>query len=238
VTTTVAPSARNDRLLGLPLGDVMRLERSGIAFTGHLSLNGWEMLGRRLLGLGDSVSWWVADWLVYGEDQFKDRYEEAVRRTALTYQTLRNYVWVARRFELSRRRDNLSFGHHAEVAALGNAEQDYWLRKAQESGWSRNRLRTEVRSSVRARPTTAGEAPEDRVAVDGPPPADREDGHGSTEARAHEELSVRLTSQQLAHCQAAADAQNLTLDNWATTALVRAAVSEHSCECGDARSST
>ena len=75
-------------------------------------------------------------WLVYGESQFKDRYEEAIRRTSLNYQTLRNYTWVARRFDLSRRRDNLSFGHHAEVAALDPPEQEFWLRKAEKYGWS------------------------------------------------------------------------------------------------------
>jgi hypothetical protein len=41
-----------------------------------------------------------------------------------------NYAWVARRFAMSRRRDTLSFGHHAEVAALPEPEQDFWLREA------------------------------------------------------------------------------------------------------------
>ena len=43
----------------------------------------------------------------------------------LDYQTLRNYAWVARRFAMSRRRDTLSFGHHAEVPALPEPEQGY-----------------------------------------------------------------------------------------------------------------
>jgi hypothetical protein len=42
--------------------------------------------------------------------------------TGLDYQTLRNYAAVARRFELSRRRDNLSFHHHAELCALSESQ--------------------------------------------------------------------------------------------------------------------
>jgi hypothetical protein len=39
-------------------------------------------------------------------------------------------VWVASRFELSRRRDNLSFSHHREVAALPPEEADDLLDRA------------------------------------------------------------------------------------------------------------
>jgi G:T-mismatch repair DNA endonuclease (very short patch repair protein) len=45
---------------------------------------------------------------------------------------------------LSRRRDGLSFGHHAEVTALPEAEQNFWLRKAQNLGWSVKQLRHQV----------------------------------------------------------------------------------------------
>lgn len=51
----------------------------------------------------------------------------AIAVTGLDYQTLRNYAVVARRFDLSRRRDSLSCQHHAEVCALSDSEQDRWL---------------------------------------------------------------------------------------------------------------
>jgi hypothetical protein len=43
------------------------------------------------------------------------------------YQTCRDSAWVASRFELSRRKDNLTFNHHAEVAALPPADLDWQL---------------------------------------------------------------------------------------------------------------
>ena len=116
---------------GVPSHTAMRVAKSGIVFSGKLGLQEWEAVGQRLMTLADSASWWIADWLAYGESTFLDRYREAVKKTSLSYQTLRNYTWVARRVELSRRRDSLSFGHHAEVAALGPPEQDYWLRKGE-----------------------------------------------------------------------------------------------------------
>jgi hypothetical protein len=43
------------------------------------------------------------------------------------YQTCRNAASIANAFELSRRRDNLTFKHHAEVAALSPDEADALL---------------------------------------------------------------------------------------------------------------
>jgi hypothetical protein len=127
------------------------VEKSGLVFPQSVALEKWQGIGEQILAAVDSSTWWLADWLAYGETSFQDRYRETIRATSLAYQTLRNYAWVARCFELSRRRDSLSFGHHAEVAALPAPEQDYWLRKAEEHRWSRNGLRAEVRASIKHR---------------------------------------------------------------------------------------
>lgn len=100
-----------------------------------------------------SSAWCLGDWLAYGQAAFSGRYRDALGQTSLDYQTLRNYAWVARRFPVSRRRDTLSFGHHAETAALPGPEQDFWLRKAAGQRWSRNQLRQEIRASLRERHT-------------------------------------------------------------------------------------
>jgi hypothetical protein len=87
--------------------------------------------------VASSSAWCLGDWLNYGQSAYPGRYQDAIEGTSLDYQTLRNYAWVARRFSLSRRRDRISFGQHAEVAALPEPEQDFWLRKAEELCWSR-----------------------------------------------------------------------------------------------------
>jgi hypothetical protein len=120
--------------------------RCGIRFRRDLTFETWTVMGQRIATISNASAWCLGDWLLYGQRTFGDRYREAVDATGLDYQTLRNYAWVARRFELSRRRDNVSFQHHAEVAALPEVAQDLWLDRAQRSGWSRNELRRRIRS--------------------------------------------------------------------------------------------
>ena len=81
-----------------------------------------------------SCAWWIGDWLLFGQQAYGQRYKAAAEETGFDYQTLRNYAWVASRFELSRRRDSLSFQHHAEVCALSNEQQEAWLDLASERG--------------------------------------------------------------------------------------------------------
>jgi hypothetical protein len=91
--------------------------------------------------------WWLGDWLVYGERTYGSRYRRAVAVTGLDYQTVRNYATVARRFRLPRRREELSFHHHAEVCSLPDDLQDRWLDLAAAGGWSRNELRRRLRAA-------------------------------------------------------------------------------------------
>jgi hypothetical protein len=60
---------------------------------------------------------------------------------------LRNYAWVARRFAASRRRVDLSFQHHAELASLDVDEQDDWLRRTKEYDWTVKQLRNARRQA-------------------------------------------------------------------------------------------
>ncbi len=121
------------------------VDRVTMALPADLSFDRWRSIGRRICGVADASSWWLADWVAYGEERYGEKYREAVEITGVGYQTLRNYAWVARRFDVSRRRDSLSFAHHSEVAALPPATQDEWLDRAEERGWSRNDLRAALK---------------------------------------------------------------------------------------------
>jgi hypothetical protein len=56
-----------------------------------------------------------------------------------------NFASVARRFETSRRREALSFSHHAEVASLKPGDQTKMLDRAVERKWSVTALRKALR---------------------------------------------------------------------------------------------
>jgi hypothetical protein len=196
--------------------DVLVVPGRGLQLLRELPFERWVIVGRQLSEMHSSSAWCLGDWLVYGQAAYARRYREAIEQTRLDYQTLRNYAWVAKQFALSRRRDSLSFGHHAELAALPEAEQDFWLRKADELGWPVKRLRREVRSSLHGRPADdAGQAGSDSAArqLDPPGPA------GSPAVR----LQVHLTPEQLQACRAAAGRAGLTVQAWAVLALDQAA---------------
>ena len=149
--TAVARPVLAPAMTGSPGRGHVVLPRLGLVFPRRVPFEAWLGVGAQLAAAAASSAWCLGDWLVYGQATYSGRYREAVGRTGLHYQTLRNYAWVAGRFELSRRRDTLSFGHHAEVAALPGPEQDFWLCKADEFGWSVTRLRHEVRASLAER---------------------------------------------------------------------------------------
>ncbi|MGW7823542.1 LmbU family transcriptional regulator [Streptomyces puniciscabiei] len=107
----------------------------------------WERAGRQLADVLDSSSWWLGDWLVYGKDHYTDRYQRGIRAAGLSYQTLRNYAWVSRRFDLTRRRPALSFQHHAELASMPVAEQELWLDRAEQRQWTTKQLRGAIRAA-------------------------------------------------------------------------------------------
>ncbi|WP_238697583.1 LmbU family transcriptional regulator [Streptomyces sp. E2N166] len=118
----------------------------GLHIPVGLAFEEWENAGRQLSGLLNSSSWWLGDWLVYGKAHYADRYERGIRAAGLQYQTLRNYAWVSRRFDLHRRRSALSFQHHAELASLPVEAQETWLDRAERMHWSTKQLRNAIRS--------------------------------------------------------------------------------------------
>jgi hypothetical protein len=211
------------RIARAPAPGHVVLPRLGLVFPRRLPFEAWLGVGAELSAVATSSAWCLGDWLVYGRAEYGGRYREAIGRTGLDYQTLRNYAWVAGRFELSRRRDTLSFGHHAELAALPGAEQDFWLRKAEEFGWSTMRLRREVRSSLAERAQEpAGPGP--------PGPAMPPEG---MRGAGHVTLRIKLTSGQLESCDRAARSQGMTIQAWAIRALEQAAQASARCSAAN-----
>jgi hypothetical protein len=122
----------------------------------RLTYDEWLCAGRQITKISSASAWWLGDWLLYGERTYGKRYRTALELTSLDYKTLRNHAWVARRFEMSRRRDNLSFHHHAEVAALPEADQDLWLTRAETLRWSCRELRRQLAQRRRSERSDGG----------------------------------------------------------------------------------
>ncbi|MEW1552160.1 LmbU family transcriptional regulator [Streptomyces tsukubensis] len=140
----------------------------GLQLPAGLAYDEWERSGRQLAGVLDSSCWWLGDWLVYGKDHYTDRYQRGIRAVGLSYQTLRNYAWVARRFGHARRRPALSFQHHAELASMPVEEQNLWLDRAEREQWTTKQLRGALRAARGdRRPSPAAVEPSRRLEVPG-----------------------------------------------------------------------
>jgi hypothetical protein len=195
--TNAASSSPMAALPGrMGLGGQVAARRTELRLPARLPLAAWTRLGEQISLLTNSSAWWLGDWLVYGRENFPGRYKKATRQTGLDYQTLRNYAWVAGRFPVSRRRESLSFQHHATVAALADPDQELWLDRATYNHWSVTQLRTKLKEASRT---------SDRV----PPSAAA--------------LQISLAGERHERWAAAASAQKVDLTDWIVTIIDEAA---------------
>jgi modification methylase len=125
------------------------LEANALIIRGDLSYDDWESIGIGLTRFAINILWWIGDWVNYGDSHYGERHAQAIGITGLDYQTIIDAAWVAGKFQLTRRRVNLSWSHHREVAALEPEIADELLDSAEAEGWSRNELRAEARKAKR-----------------------------------------------------------------------------------------
>ena len=131
-----------------------RFTPTGMEVDGEPEYGEWEQVGSFLQKVSGRIQWWIGDWLLYGECRWGETYREAMELTGLEENTLMACQWTASKFEYLRRRNNLPFSSHREVAPLPPAQADEILDIAE-----RDRLSTrEVRKLVRE--LKAGEKPE------------------------------------------------------------------------------
>ncbi len=122
-----------------------KLERAGVEAIGTPSFEQWLACGAFIKNCQGAVHFWIGDWLNYGEEVYGEVYAQALDETGYDYDTLRHDKWVASRVAKCRRRHNLSFSHHAEVADLTEEEQELLLLKAQTEQLTRESFRKIVR---------------------------------------------------------------------------------------------
>lgn len=123
-----------------------QLQRNGLVVSGEPTFEEWQTAGEFLRQCEGAVHWWIGDWLNYGERRYGEMYAQAIEATGYNYGTLANDKWVASQIEFSRRRENLPFSHHAEVAPLSPKEQDEFLAIAETEQLSSRDLRKRIAS--------------------------------------------------------------------------------------------
>ena len=147
---TVSRQNEVARVISLP----GRLTPVSWQLPNDLTYEDWLHYGKMLTQMQGAIQWALGDWWVHGEHKYGKRVK-ALRDGAFgTYaiQTLKNFAWVAKHVETSRRRDVLTFGHHEAVAALPAAQQKHWLERAARERLSVHRLRKSIKAAPLVRP--------------------------------------------------------------------------------------
>jgi hypothetical protein len=127
------------------LGRSVRLSTTGLTMADSVTEGEWEVIGQKLQFNHNRAQWWLADWMWEGDYRFGNVYDAAEQITGYDRAYLQNLASVSGRF--SRRRENLSFGHHQAVAAFDEAQRERWLDLAEAERWSREQLREAIRAS-------------------------------------------------------------------------------------------
>lgn len=129
-----------------------KFERNKLTIDEAISIDEWKSLGQSLKQVEGSVQFWIGDWARFGDKKgFTGKYvdgkiyDELEEITGLDRGTLANYKSIAENIPCSRRREDLSFSHHVEVAKLEPEKQDEFLLRASNEGLSKRELREEIR---------------------------------------------------------------------------------------------
>lgn len=131
---TVASPVRSDTTL--TLGPGCRATRTALQIPDGLDVEAWEEMLGRVVALSESSAWWIGDVLAYGEWKYGEKYQTVLARLELEYDRARNYAYVAGNVPAAIRRHDLSWSHHRLVAKLAPLDQERWLTRAAEEGWS------------------------------------------------------------------------------------------------------
>lgn len=127
--------------------NLVRLEPDGM--ISHINepvpFEDWLEFGNKLWTVHNAIQWAIGDWVEYGKTHYGEKYSQALDITRYTEGTLYNFGYVARNIETSRRRENLSWTHHAAVASLEPDAQDTLLDIAESQQMGRDELRDEVK---------------------------------------------------------------------------------------------
>lgn len=115
-----------------------------LALPGDLSYEEWQASGHMLARVGRASSWWIGDWLLFGEDRFGEVAAQAVDELGLDVQTISNYRWISRTYPPTSREENLTWRHHFDAAGLDVPARTALLARAKNEGLSTRVVRAEA----------------------------------------------------------------------------------------------
>lgn len=131
-----------------------RLHRTYLEVVSDITEDDADLLGQLLVETDRRLQFVMGDWAnLYIDDDMDsnrrgDVYTSLSERFGIEHKTLNNYASICRILGVSRRRETLSFSHHAEIAHLPadlKGQEEELLDAAVENKWSVRDLRNAIR---------------------------------------------------------------------------------------------
>jgi hypothetical protein len=174
-----------------PEAPYVRETDTGLVFEPDTPIEVWGALTDRLIRQSKRIEWAIGDAIRFGEQAYgEDRYTQWIEETGLSENTLTTYRWVAERIEPLRRRKDLGWSHHREVASLPVPAQETLLDAAESAGLTRWQVRQAAkveRERIEGRAATTDGTP-----LDDDPPLVWVPGKADLTDEAREALEQRL----------------------------------------------
>jgi hypothetical protein len=145
--------------IGRAKGWLNRLE-----IPADVSSDEFREIGVHIFKLEGVTNWWKADYIIYSA-KWGDIVNNIAEHFVRDPQTLYNVASIGRKFEISRRREVLTFSHHAVVAAKPIEKQEEYLDAAAAHGMSEKELRAYIREQEKD-PDAANTPPYEPVGAD------------------------------------------------------------------------
>ena len=120
------------------------LSPTSLKFRREVTKQEWQEVFNALSLFDKCIHFWIGDCLAYKKQSW-GMYDELVDKTGFDKTTLKHDKYVAEHIESGRRRHDLSFSHHTDVASLEPDQQDKWLTKASEEKLTIKELREEIK---------------------------------------------------------------------------------------------
>jgi N6-adenosine-specific RNA methylase IME4 len=163
---------------GLVVADVFTLTEVGVIVNGAFGSDHLETLADFIERWDGARMWWLGDLILLLPGLMPDKDDQfRFLGKRFTQSTCQSAQWVADKFAFFRRRKNLKWAHHAEVAGMDLATQDEFLDKAESESLSSADLRALVKALKQKRALAlAGPLPEGKrrcIVIDPPWPVEK-----------------------------------------------------------------
>lgn len=133
----------------LSLPKKTELSATGLSLPSELTQEQWLDAGRQLALCGNSLQWWVGDWLNYGEKRYGE-VKAAVEELGLNYSTATTWASVSRTYELCNRLQSVSWTHHYAAASEPDKRRRAELLSVSKDGKPKYTV-AEIKDKVRKR---------------------------------------------------------------------------------------